>query len=242
MKTIQSRLIVVLGIFLVISIIGACITIFLLDKQKADGVVINLAGKQRMLTQKMSKESLALSQGTGSKESLEKTVNLFDRTLKGLIFGDNELRLPPTQNSEIISQLNHVQKLWKDLQINMEVVLVNSAETTSAISYVNDHNIELLKESNKVVGMLESNAFDSKTINLAGKQRMLTQKMVKETLGLVQGGNSSDTLKGTVGLFDKTLKGLISGDSELGLSAMTDSAILVQLKNMQALWKSFRKT
>jgi len=239
MKTIQSKLIVVLAIFLVLSIVGTCITVSFLSKQKADGVVINLAGKQRMLTQKMSKESLALSQGTGSKESLQKTVNLFDKTLKGLISGDTQLGLPPTQKIEIVNQLNHVQKLWKDFRLNLSVVLANAAETTAALSYLNNNNIKLLKEMNKAVGMLESNSFDSKTVNLAGKQRMLTQKMVKETLGLLQGSTSSDTLKGTSTLFDKTLKGLISGDSDLGLAAMTDSAILAQLTSVQVLWKDF---
>ncbi|MBS1257641.1 MAG: hypothetical protein MAG551_00685 [Candidatus Scalindua arabica] len=239
MKTIQSKLIVVLAIFLTLSIVGTCITISFLDKQKADGVVINLAGKQRMLTQKMSKEAIALSQGTGSKESLEKTVNLFDRTLKGLISGDTGLGLPPTTNIQIVNQLNHVQKLWKDLRVNMDVVLANSAETTAALTYLNDNNITLLKEMNKAVGMLEKNSFDSKTVNLAGKQRMLTQKMVKETLGLVQGSTSADTVKGTSNLFDKTLKGLISGDSDLGLSAMPEGAILAQLTKLQGLWKDF---
>ncbi len=238
MKTIQSKLIFVLGIFLTLSLIGTCITIFYLNKQKADGSVINLAGKQRMLTQKMSKESLALSQGTGSKESLKKTVHLFDKTLKGLKSGDNELGIPPTQNIEIINQLNHVQELWKNLRINLDVVLANASNTNTALAHINKNNIKLLKESNKIVVMLEGNAFDPKTINLAGKQRMLTQKMVKETLGLVQ-GTATDTLKGTSTLFDKTLKGLISGDSELGLSAITDNAILTQISDVQILWKSF---
>ena len=239
MKTIQSKLVVVLALFLILSACGTAITISFLSKQKGDSVVINLAGKQRMLTQKMSKESIALSQGIGSKGSLEKTAGLFDRTLKGLISGDKELGLPRTESVSIISQLNHVQTLWKELKANLDIVLANSAETTAAIKYINDNNIKLLKEMNKAVGMLEGNAIDSKTINLAGKQRMLSQKMVKETLGLVQGSETGDTLKSTSAIFDKTLKGLISGDSELGLSEMTDDEILAQLKGVQALWKGF---
>jgi methyl-accepting chemotaxis protein len=149
--------------------------------------------------------------------------------------------IPPTENVGIISQLNHVQELWKDLNSNLQVVLANSTETTAALLYINDNNIKLLKEMNKAVGMLEKNGLDSKTINLAGKQRMLSQKMVKETLGLVQGSETGDTLKSTSALFDKTLKGLISGDSELGLSAMTNDAILAQLTSVQTLWKSFNE-
>ncbi len=241
MKTIQSKLIVVLVIFVALSIIGACITVSFLNKQRADGVVINLSGKQRMLTQKLSKEALALSQGTGSKESLEKTSNLFDKTLKGLISGDSQLGLPPTQNIKIVNQLNHVRKLWKNLKVNLDIVLANASSTNTSLSYINENNIKLLKEMNKAVGMLEKNGSDPVTINLAGKQRMLTQKMTKETLGLVQGAESSDALTGTSLLFDKTLKGLISGDSDLGLSAVKDSAVLAQLTVVQTLWKSFNE-
>ncbi|MGR3310501.1 MAG: methyl-accepting chemotaxis protein, partial [Candidatus Brocadiales bacterium] len=239
MRTIQSKLAVILGIFLALGLAGIVIT--LLNSQKEDGLVINLSGKQRMLTQKMSKEALALGQGIGSKESLGKTISLFDKTLKGLISGDEDLGLPPTQNTVILNQLNHVQKLWKDLRVNLDVVLANSDETVAALAHINNNNLGLLKEMNGAVGMLEQKAFDSRTINLAGKQRMLTQKMVKETLSLVQGSEISDTLKSTSNLFDKTLTGLISGDSELGLSAMTDDDIHAKLLSVQSLWKDFHE-
>ncbi len=52
-----------------------------MSSQQDDGVLINLAGKQRTLTRKMSKDSIALSQGKGSKESLESTIKEFDRVL-----------------------------------------------------------------------------------------------------------------------------------------------------------------
>ena len=238
MKTIQSKLIVVLAIFFTLCVARVCISLYFLDKQKGDGVVINLSGKQRMLTQKMSKESLALSQGLGSKESLEKTMNMFDRTLKGLVSGDAELGIPATSNAGILGQINHVQGLWKKFNENLNTVIANSGETSEALSYIKSNNMQLLKEMNKAVVLLEKNEFDSKTINLAGKQRMLTQKMVKEILDLVQGGEA-DAVQNTSNLFDKTLKGLISGNSELGLSAMTDGAILAQLQNIQKLWDSF---
>jgi methyl-accepting chemotaxis protein len=239
MKTIQSKLVVVFGVFMFLSLCITTIVVVLLNKQKDDGVVINLSGKQRMLTQKMSKEALALSQGVGSKESLAKTINLFDKTLKGLISGDEELGLPPTKNTEILGQLNRVQKLWKGLHANMEVVLANSDETVAALAYINDNNLPLLKEMNEAVVMLEKKEFDSRTINLAGKQRMLTQKMVKETLSLVQGSETSDTLRSTSSLFDKTLTGLISGDGDLGLTAMTDDDINAKLLSVQNLWRDF---
>jgi nitrate/nitrite-specific signal transduction histidine kinase len=238
MKTIQSKLLVIFAVFLALGVAG--IVVVVMSNQKNDGVVLNLSGKQRMLTQKMSKEAIALSQGVGSKESLTKTVNLFDKTLKGLISGDNELGLPATQNSDILNQLNHVQKLWKDLQGSLDVVLANSAETTAALSYVSENNIKLLKEMNRAVGMLEKKASDPVKINLAGKQRMLTQKMTKDAIALCQGLGSRESLEETANLFDKTLKGLISGDSELKLTPMRDPKIVSQLNHIQGLWKDFQ--
>jgi nitrate/nitrite-specific signal transduction histidine kinase len=80
-------------------------------------------------------------------------------------------------------------------------------------------------------------------INLAGKQRMLTQKMSKEVLMVAKGINAdanAKALKKTVALFDKTLKGLISGDSSLNLPATTDKDILAQLKVVSNLWGPFK--
>ena len=62
-------------------------------------VTINLAGKQRMLSQKMAKEALLIGAGVKTNESaaaLIKTVALFERTLAGLQRGDPELALVAT--------------------------------------------------------------------------------------------------------------------------------------------------
>ena len=55
-----------------------------LDKQEADAVVINLAGRQRMLTQKMAKEALAVVGGDETaREALGATVTMFDSHAAG---------------------------------------------------------------------------------------------------------------------------------------------------------------
>ena len=96
------------------------------------GVLINLSGKQRMLTQKMSKEVLLIAldiNKTDNLANLKATSNLFDKTLKGLRNGDAELLLPPTSSKRILRQLGKVDSLWSDFYPNIQNIMSDNAVT-----------------------------------------------------------------------------------------------------------------
>ncbi len=211
--------------------LGACLSISSVyaDEAKTEtkvevtkqqsGTVINLAGKQRMLTQKMSKEALFMAKGIDAdknKEALAKTAGLFDKTLKGLIAGDKDLNLPKTDNKEIVAQLEKVTELWKSFKTSIDKV-VDGKSDKATLEAIAKENLPLLKNMNQAVGMFakaSGSKLDpkmAKTINLAGKQRMLTQKMTKELL-LVANGIDADANKAnakkTGELFESTLKDL----------------------------------
>ncbi len=121
------------------------------DMNPALAVAINLAGRQRMLTQKMSKEFLLVAKGheaDANKESLSKTIALFDTTLNGLINGDDTTGLSPAPTDEISAQLATVQSLWTPFKAALE-----SGSTPESIQTVANTNVPLLKEMNKAVGM-----------------------------------------------------------------------------------------
>ncbi len=187
--------------------------------KQQSGIVINLAGKQRMLTQKMSKEALFMAKGIDAdknKKALAKTAELFDKTLKGLIDGDKDLNLPKTNNKEILAQLAKVTTLWKSFKANIDKVVAGKSDKAT-LEAIAKENLPLLKNMNQAVGMYakaSGSKLDpkmAKKINLAGKQRMLTQKMTKELL-LVANGIDADAnkenAKKTGNLFETTLKDL----------------------------------
>ena len=70
--------------------------------QKNDGLLINLAGRQRMLSQKMTKELLSFKLDTNpalaqkKEAALKNTIALFDKTLNGFLHGGN---VPTTLNA-----------------------------------------------------------------------------------------------------------------------------------------------
>lgn len=215
------------------------------------GLVINLAGKQRMLTQKMSKEAFFIAKGINveaNKASLTKTAALFDKTLKGLINGDADLNLPKTEDPAIAAQLTKVSGLWSNFEKPIQSVAGGTTDA-GVLNKIAAQNIPLLKNMNKAVQMYaKSSGSDldagmAATINLAGKQRMLTQKMTKELLMLannIDADNSKKNMAATAALFEKTLNGLLNGDASLGLPGTKDSAIVQQLHIVQKLWGEYK--
>ncbi len=214
-------------------------------------VQINLAGKQRMLTQKMTKEMLFIARGISveaNQAQLKKTATLFETTLDGLVVGNPDLGLPPTEDPAIVQQLAKVKNLWADYKKYVEAALAGNL-THAMLVDIERLNMPLLREMNKAVEMYAKaggSTIDptlAHVINLAGKQRMLTQKMTKELLFIANGVHPEKNraeLQKTVALFDRTLKGLMQGDRELGLPGTKDPQILAQLKEVQQIWQQYK--
>jgi len=205
--------------------------------------VINLAGKQRMLTQKMSKEALFIAKGIDVKantESLKKTASLFDKTLKGLADGDEGLKLPKTTDKDILAQLKKVSELWASMKTSIDKVADGKSDKAT-LEAIAKENIPLLKNMNQAVQMYAKASGSSlspemaKTINRAGKQRMLTQKMTKELL-LVANGIDADankeSAKKTGELFETTLKDLTD--------KCKNDDIKKQLGEVAKLWADYK--
>ena len=215
--------------------------------------VINLSGKQRMLTQKMSKEALLVALDVNRDENLanlKSTRDLFDKTLKGLRNGDDSLGLPPTKKPAILSALDDVDSMWAGFDPAVSGVVSSGVVEDAQIAVIASQNIPLLKAMNKTVKLYEAAASGGDmnpalavAINLSGRQRMLTQKMSKEFFLIAKGHNADAnkaSLSETVALFDGTLNGLINGDEETGLSPAPTEEIDAQLKKVQSMWMLFK--
>ncbi len=141
-------------------------SIIVLNGQKDDSTVVNIAGRQRMLTQKMSKEALAIKAGLSTSENrsnLQKTSTLFASSLKALIDGDRQLNLPPTKDAEILSQMRQVENLWSKFAPHVKTFINSGSSETaknSAADYILKNNVTLLKQMNKAVGMYDQSSRD----------------------------------------------------------------------------------
>jgi len=146
-------------------------TYYVVSTQDGDALVINMAGRQRMLSQKMSKEALGVQKGENAndyRKALAGTSKLFDTTLTNLVIGgkapgvnDDTAMLPPTTCTTILEQMNIVNGIWKDFNLAVQRVLKsdnNSPEFTKAISSIEKLSLPLLKNMNGAVKLYEKEA------------------------------------------------------------------------------------
>lgn len=155
------------------SLIGS--TAWVVNMQKFDGQNINLAGRQRMLSQKMFKELLVSLQATdkNKKQAIaqtQMTMDVFAQTLSALrnggkapkqfILNDKTtfVQCPPAHD-KVLEQLNEVTDLWTHFQKTMKPMLHGKAILNDTqLSLALTQNLDLLKQMNKAVGLMQQEA------------------------------------------------------------------------------------
>ncbi|MCP3668281.1 MAG: HAMP domain-containing protein [Gammaproteobacteria bacterium] len=157
-----------------------------LDQQKSDGTVINIAGRQRMLTQKFTKEFyLAFQQAKMNGAAMDrgpmtKTGRLFDVSLKALRDGgetfldlgmSKPVQLPGIRTGGIREQLGEVELHWQNLQKSVaeDIAEQNAQEKLLAI---NKLSVKTLAAMNKAVGMFAGEA-DGKVQTMLSNQKWI---------------------------------------------------------------------
>ena len=147
-------------------------TFITLDKQKSDGQVINIAGRQRMLTQKYTKEFfLAFQHASTAKSAIDasqlaKTRKLFEVSLQALKNGGTTysdlgmtkaIDIPAPKNSTIVDKLREVEQVWQSLQSTISSIDAASVDATQ-LNNINQLSVKVLATMNQAVGMFASDS------------------------------------------------------------------------------------
>ncbi len=227
---------------------------------------INLAGKQRMLTQKIAKDILLIEANINSANTnsdLKSSIELFDKTLVGLLSSDSSLNLVGTKLPKIVKQLHKVKKVWQESKVLIAKALKNREDqeltkelitkldrtkeemNRAVVLYTKSINRQkqVIKLNSLINGFINRRVSSKHLINIAGKQRMLTQKLSKLALecSLSIANNSCKKLNSHIILFDKTLDGFVNGDKSLSLEPIKSKEALAQIDDIKNRWRLFKK-
>jgi methyl-accepting chemotaxis protein len=162
---IGKKIALIVGIFTLSLCMILAYTYYGLSQQQADSTVINDAGRQRMLTQRMSKNLEAVYNGDMEQlDKLREDMHLFDDVLEGLIKGDKERGYPPAATETIRTRLAEVQKKWTPFQQHLNQFIESyekqgqTQQRKKAVQYVRENNVDLLATMNQAVGALENHS------------------------------------------------------------------------------------
>ncbi len=215
---------------------------------------INFSGKLRMLSQRIPSAACHLTRGidtAGATALLAASTAEFEKILTALERGDQELNIQaPETNARTLDTIATLRARWEPLRQAAEAVASDTASASDQ-AYVLNENLRVLAAAQQLVEQLvrqysNPNAMTFSSlmlIDISGRQRMLTQKMSKESC-MIQAGidtvESRDDLQGTMQIFENSLRALRDGMDEVGINPPPNNQIASGLDQVVADWEDVR--
>ena len=137
--SIQAWLILIFLAFFLLVSVSVAATLWGIDTQAKDALVINLTGRQRMLIQQMNRLALEADRERSPLElqNLQDSADTFEATLVALKNGGEApylpgraAILPVTTDPEVIAQLDQIDQNWKEARERLDVLLTNAIPNT----------------------------------------------------------------------------------------------------------------
>ncbi|WP_227267827.1 type IV pili methyl-accepting chemotaxis transducer N-terminal domain-containing protein [Roseobacter weihaiensis] len=214
---------------------------------------INYSGRQRMLTQQIARNAcfvMADIEPERFAAKAETAAQQFDTALVALRDGDAELGLLAETNDEVLKDLEAVETLWSTLGPAVRQIAAGDLHSVPMLQMIR-LNLQTLTEMHETVLLIQSVYGDgsipanlARTINLAGRQRMLSQKASKEVclyvLGISGGGGKIAEIDATIGAFDRAMAELLEGSKKQGILAPPNRQIKKQLERTEKAWRMFK--
>ncbi len=159
--TVRQRLLFVSIFFIVALAVILTFTVISIHNQKSDGVVIDLAGRQRMLTQHLMKETLLPHQKFETTHAA--ALNIFENTLKALINGGEAVENLKTGRTVVLPRatIAGAEKAFVEQQalssklrietVKLHTLPLDDPARSELLKQVLTHNTELLAAANNLV-------------------------------------------------------------------------------------------
>jgi two-component system nitrate/nitrite sensor histidine kinase NarX len=243
-----------LAFFLLVSISVAA-TSWTIETQKKDALVINLAGRQRMLIQQMSKEALQIEkegdEAPTSLMGLQEAARTFDQTLVALINGgsapylpDHPVDVPATQSPAILTRLHQVQQTWETFRGHLEVMLAtdpSNPDFAASVRAVERLSPELVQQADEVVRLYETTSAQKvarlrwiQTAFFAGALGLLAVGFWMTQRSIVKPLRRLGSVAERIGQGDLNTPVQVTGPQEITRLAHNFDTMRAQLKTSQA--------
>jgi len=124
-----------------------------LRSQQSDSTVINIAGRQRMLSQKLTKEIISLTQTvdandkTTLKDKIKETVLLWSNSHKSLQDGNEDIGLPGNNSKEIIEMFKNLNPFFEIINGHTNNIINTIEQNPNLGLYEIKRSINIIKDN-----------------------------------------------------------------------------------------------
>lgn len=136
--------------------LAACASVALYLSMSISPETINVAGAQRMLSQKMAREALQLRLGAGDPKALAATIAQYERSAADLDAGNAERNVSRMGAPEIAAQRQKVAQIWGRYRAMLDQVAQPASQVD--LRGFSQYSTELLGELNNLVSLMSARA------------------------------------------------------------------------------------
>jgi hypothetical protein len=223
-----------------------------IDRAADAGNRINLAGRQRMLSQRIAKAACLHMRGIDpARQGLAALAAAedFERVMVALRDGSPELGLLPEREPDLARTYTEIAAFSASFTASAKQIAFDDLHTL-VVELLVQRNMAVLKWLNDTVGVIENRYGDDSidagraaAVNMAGRKRMLSQKMVKELCFLSIGLGGPEVradMARTVENFDAAIKSLFGGGRGGKLGGLPSPEIRKQLRSLRISWRPMK--
>jgi hypothetical protein len=225
---------------------------FLEDKGASER--INFSGKLRMLSQRLPAAACNNHAGIAPEQSeaiLHAAKVEFDTIIEALEFGNADLNIIGEEaRRKTLAAIANLHAAYDPFHATFDNIEKTGGSDTE-VKELAEHNIAILNAAKLLVSEISGQyadptallQSDALTIDIAGRQRMLTQMISKEVC-LISSGiyaeQSMATIGNTVNMFEVSLNALMFGMEGAGIAPAPTGEILAGLETDQADWTEIK--
>jgi len=218
---------------------------------REDTQATGLTTQIQVLSQQTAKLALEAADGNvDSFKELETNRNTIDAAIQRINKGDEKGGMKPyadnnaTPAGRAVSALSNA---WGQLDADIGKILSNKALVVDSAQRATTLGRELpvLNSSmEQVVNILQQRGGSAEQTYTAARQMVLADRMIRRVQEVLQGGDASqpaaDGLARDGQLYGSVLKGLLEGNTEVGVRSMGDANARKILTDMQGQWDNLQ--
>lgn len=160
-SVLRKRYVLALSIIALLVLLSQLIIQFNIYLESTDSTVINIAGRQRMLSQRINKCTFGLSlakdeeERTYYLEELKESVALWEQSQKGLLYGDEKSALPGRNSAAVRSLFSQLDPIYEKILVAAKEIIAeadkNQGNISEKLDIIKDNEQSFLKLMDTIV-------------------------------------------------------------------------------------------